>query len=64
MTMRRRATNIRVHLPHPEILAALEPGQTLLLDDGKVRLKATETSRKRAVTRVEVGGRTLWRGRV
>jgi pyruvate kinase len=29
----------------------------LLLDDGKVRLKAVETSRTRAVTRVEVGGK-------
>jgi pyruvate kinase len=47
----------RVHLPHPEILAALEVGHTLLLDDGKIRLKATETSPKRAVTRVEVGGK-------
>jgi pyruvate kinase len=47
----------RVHLPHPEILAALEPGHTLLLDDGKVRLTAVETSAKRAVTRVEVGGK-------
>jgi pyruvate kinase len=47
----------RVHLPHPEILAALEPGHTLLLDDGKVRLTAVETSRDRAVTRVEVGGK-------
>jgi pyruvate kinase len=47
----------RVYLPHPEILAALEPGHTLLLDDGKVRLKAVETSPKRAVTRVEVGGK-------
>jgi len=47
----------RVHLPHPEILAALEPGHTLLLDDGKVRLKAVETSPQRAVTRVEVGGK-------
>src|SRR5262249_36610126 len=28
----------RVHLPHPEIFAAIEPGHTLLLDDGKVRL--------------------------
>ena len=28
----------RVQLPHPEILAALEPGHTLLLDDGKIRL--------------------------
>jgi pyruvate kinase len=47
----------RVHLPHPEILAALEPGHTLLLDDGKIRLTAVETSRERAVTRVEVGGK-------
>jgi pyruvate kinase len=47
----------RVHLPHPEILASLEPGHTLLLDDGKVRLVAIETSPKRAVTRVEVAGR-------
>src|SRR5947208_467961 len=47
----------RVYLPHPEILAALESGHTLLLDDGKVRLKAVETSPKRAVTRVEVGGK-------
>jgi pyruvate kinase len=47
----------RVHLPHPEILAALEPGHTLLLDDGKIRLTAVETSRERATTRVEVGGK-------
>ena len=47
----------RVHLPHPEILAALEPGHTLLLDDGKIRLTAVETEPKRAVTRVEVGGK-------
>jgi len=47
----------RVHLPHPEILAALEPGHTLLLDDGKIRLTALETSREHAVTRVEVGGK-------
>ncbi|MEW6123280.1 MAG: pyruvate kinase [Pseudomonadota bacterium] len=47
----------RVHLPHPEILAALEPGHTLLLDDGKVRLEVEEASPRRAVTRVVVGGR-------
>ena len=40
---RRRATTSRVHLPHPEILAALRPGHALLLDDGKVRLIAEET---------------------
>jgi pyruvate kinase len=47
----------RVYLPHPEILEALAPGDTLLLDDGKIRLTATETSPTRAVTRVEVGGK-------
>jgi pyruvate kinase len=47
----------RVELPHPEIFAATMPGHTLLLDDGKVRLIATEASPTRIVTRVEVGGR-------
>jgi pyruvate kinase len=46
----------RVHLPHPEILEALEVGHTLLVDDGKVRLVAREVSPKRAVTEVVVGG--------
>jgi len=47
----------RVYLPHPEILSALKPGHALLLDDGKIRLTVLEASPKRAVTRVEVGGR-------
>jgi pyruvate kinase len=47
----------RCHLPHPEILEALEPGHAILLDDGKLRLSVVETSENRAVTRVEVGGR-------
>jgi pyruvate kinase len=47
----------RVHLPHPEILAALAPGDTLLLDDGKIRLVAIETNPNQAITRVEVGGK-------
>ncbi len=45
----------RVELPHPEILAALEPGHRLLLDDGKVRLRVRETGRQQAVTVVETG---------
>jgi len=49
--------NTRVQLPHPEILAALRPGHSLLLDDGKVRLIAEETSPERAVTRVVIGGK-------
>jgi pyruvate kinase len=48
----------RVHLPHPEILAALEPGHTVLLNDGRVRLKVKEVSAGRAVTEV-VQGRKL-----
>ena len=47
----------RAQLPHPEIFAAIEPGHTLLLDDGKIRLVATEVDKKRIVTRVEVGGK-------
>ena len=46
----------RVHLPHPEIFEAIEPGHSLLLDDGKVRLTATEVAEGKIVTRVEVGG--------
>src|SRR5262249_49924332 len=46
-----------VQLPHPEILAAVEPGHRLLLDDGKIRLVATEADPTRIVTRVEVGGK-------
>jgi pyruvate kinase len=46
----------RVHLPHPEIFQAIEPGHTLLLDDGKVRLIATEVAEGKIVTRVEVAG--------
>jgi len=47
----------RVHLPHPEILAAVEVGHQLLLDDGKVRLAATAKEPNRIVTRVVVGGK-------
>ncbi|MDR3406966.1 MAG: pyruvate kinase [Methylovirgula sp.] len=47
----------RVHLPHPEILQALQPGHVVLVDDGKVRLHISEASPKRAVAVVDVGGR-------
>lgn len=47
----------RAYLPHPEILAALEPGHRLLLDDGKVALTVIECDATHAVTRVEVGGK-------
>ena len=50
-------TQKRVHLPHPEILTALEPGHIVILDDGKLRLVVEKASPTQAVTRVVVGGR-------
>ncbi|WP_439574375.1 pyruvate kinase [Phreatobacter sp.] len=47
----------RAHLPHPEILAALEPGHRLIIDDGKVVLQAEHCTPKKAVCRVMVGGK-------
>jgi pyruvate kinase len=47
----------RVNLPHAEIFAGIKPGHVLLIDDGKLRLVATETSAQSIVTRVEVGGK-------
>src|SRR6185437_11061178 len=47
----------RVLLPHPEIFAAVEPGHTLLIDDGKVRLSVVAVTPDRIDARVEVGGK-------
>ncbi|MDO9411356.1 MAG: pyruvate kinase [Pseudolabrys sp.] len=47
----------RIYLPHPEILAAVQPGHTLLIDDGKVRLTVTEVAPSRVTTQVVVGGK-------
>ena len=47
----------RIYLPHPEILAAVQVGHTLLIDDGKVRLTVTKVEPNRVTTRVEVGGK-------
>lgn len=46
----------RVRLPHPEIFAALEVGSTLLVNDGKIRLRVVDCSPDHANTTVEVGG--------
>ena len=46
----------RVHLPHPEILEALKPGDTVLIDDGKVRLHVVEADKTRALCAVDVAG--------
>ena len=47
----------RVRLPHPEILAALKVNDTILIDDGRVRLHVVETSAERAHAVVDVAGR-------
>ncbi len=46
----------RVQLPHPEIFAVIEVGQRLLINDGKIRLRVTETAPDRIVCTAEVGG--------
>jgi pyruvate kinase len=46
----------RVHLPHQEILQVLTPGATLLVNDGKLRLRVTACDGRSADTVVEVGG--------
>jgi len=46
----------RVCLPHPEIFAALKPNASLLVNDGKIRLKVTECSDSHAICEVVVGG--------
>ena len=47
---------LRVYLPHPEIFEAVEPGHTLILDDGKLRLKVLEASAELITAEVIVGG--------
>ncbi|MGI8724842.1 MAG: pyruvate kinase [Methyloceanibacter sp.] len=46
----------RVHLPHPEIFEAVKPGHTLLLDDGKFRLRVLEASEVRIDAEVLTSG--------
>jgi pyruvate kinase len=46
----------RVNLPHPEIIAALQPGMSLLLDDGRLRLKVTDKQADAVITEVIAGG--------
>ena len=46
----------RVQLPHPEIFAALEPGSSLLVNDGKIRLIVDSCGKDHANCTVNVGG--------
>jgi len=46
----------RVFLPHPQIFEAVEPGHTLLLDDGKIRMRVVSKTASRIDAAVVVGG--------
>ncbi|CAG9170527.1 pyruvate kinase [Cupriavidus pinatubonensis] len=46
----------RVHLPHPELFHAAQPGQSLLIDDGKVRLAIESVASGSITTRVVNNG--------
>jgi pyruvate kinase len=46
----------RVFLPHPQIFEAVELGHTLLLDDGKIRMRVAEKSSSHIAAEVLVGG--------
>lgn len=45
----------RVFLPHPEILEAVKPGHRLLIDDGKLHLRADEADGTKIVCTVIAG---------
>ncbi|HVO02987.1 MAG TPA: pyruvate kinase [Candidatus Cybelea sp.] len=47
----------RAPLPHPEVLSAVHPGSSLLLDDGRLRLKVKEQRQDCVDCEVVVGGR-------
>ena len=46
----------RAALPHPEIFRALEPGVTLLVDDGRIKLKVVRCGPDHAECEVLAGG--------
>jgi pyruvate kinase len=46
----------RVQLPHPEIFQSVKPGHSILLDDGKLRLRTVDASDVRIDAEVMTGG--------
>lgn len=44
------------HITEPEVLAELQAGQRVLLDDGRLQLRAKDFEATRVILRVEVGG--------
>jgi len=52
-----KGTVERVYLPHPEIIESISVGDRLLLDDGKLQLKATKVGGGAIETEVIYGGK-------
>src|SRR5665213_316619 len=52
-----KGTAERVYLPHPEIIESVSVGDRLLLDDGKLQLKATKVGGGAIETQVIYGGK-------
>ena len=46
----------RVGMPHPEIIDTLKPGDSLLVDDGKLRMTVTESGAGYVDCHVDIGG--------
>ena len=47
----------RVHLPHPEIIESVEEGDTMILDDGKLRMVVVDHGPDFISARVLIGGK-------
>jgi pyruvate kinase len=47
----------RVYLPHPEVIAAMKPGDEILLDDGKVRAKIMEKGKDYLIGEIIAGSK-------
>jgi pyruvate kinase len=52
-----KGTSDRVYLPHPEIIESVSVGDRLLLDDGKLQLKAVHVGNGAIETEVIYGGK-------
>jgi pyruvate kinase len=48
-----------IHVTEPQPIHELRPGQRVLLDDGRVQMRAVRCERQRVLLRVEVGGTLL-----
>lgn len=59
LTLRLNGGGNDIPLPHPEIFAAVRPGDQLLIDDGRIRLETVAHDAETIAARVVAGGRLL-----